>query len=105
MLSLMFNANKLQYLSFDSEISDLFLLESLVNFHYYTSFLKKINKITFFAGGSQGDNDFRGVSSGVSSEVIIDDLSFGIFYQYRTLFNKDEDLNQNLFGLSLGHLF
>lgn len=38
MLSLMFNANKSQYLYFDSEVSDLFLLDSLVKFHYYTSF-------------------------------------------------------------------
>jgi hypothetical protein len=105
MMSLMLNTSKSQYLDFDQTLSDLYLIDGLINIHYYTSFLKRKNKITFFAGGSQGGNEFRGVSSGINSEVIIENLSFGIYYQYRNLFNETQDLNQNIFGLSLGHIF
>jgi len=108
MLSSSFNAQSLQYISENNnqrQLNDLTLLEGYLNVHYLTSFFKKQNKITVFMGASQSSEELKGASSGIRSEILIEKLSFGVYYHYRSLFDESSELTQNKFGLTLGTLF
>jgi hypothetical protein len=42
------STQSLSTVNFEQEVQDLFLLESLVNIHYNTSFLKKLDNVLSF---------------------------------------------------------
>lgn len=105
MLATSLRVNKQQYINENAELSDLNISEFLIHSIYRTSFLKKDNLISLSAGGAQTDNNLQGYSVGLRSEILADSFSFSVFYQLRNLYNEQDELSQNLFGLSIGRVF
>lgn len=94
-----------QFQKVEGELSDINFSEFLIRSIYRTRFFKKENHISLTAGGIQSSEALQGYSVGMRSEILAQNFSFSVFYDYKNLYEESSELSQNLFGLSIGKLF
>ena len=105
MLASALKVSQNQYQVQRGELTNTNFSEFLIRSIYRTRFMKKDNLISLSAGGVQTNEDLRGYSLGLRSEVLVNKFSFSLFYDLKELYSEQSTLSQNLFGLSIGRLF